>query len=1852
MVKFILNKKSLMKFGKWSLALFSLVLLGFFVVQYIIPILAMAPPATMSDDVIVTLIHPTDGAYTDGANFTFNANWQSQFNLTNCTLVGNFTGGAAEAGNFLANTTNISTIVNNTYYGINATNVTDGYYLWNVYCFNETSHGNYFGSNYSVTVDLTDPVINYVFPGNNGYFNDTNAVNFNVTLAEQNIDFDINVTVYWRRQEADNSTSYIGNTTVCSGTAPNYGCNITVDVHNYISEDQIMEFIFNTTDSANRTSTNGTEADPLTATFDSTDPGSVSDLVPEGNSSTSYFNSTTLVFNWSVASDSKSGIQYYNIYVDDNEGGYSFNGSNTTPTGYQFTGSEGNTYTINVTAVDNAFNENTTGTVSITMTVDTTPPGFVGGLEPTGNYTTLYYNTTTLIFNWSADASDSTSGIKQYKIYVNENLTGYNYDGTNTTPLGYQFTGIEGRNYSVNVTAVDIAENHNITGNATATMAVDTTPPGFVGSLRPTTNSSTSYFNSTTLVFNWSDASDTTSGIQQYKIYVNDNSAGYNYNGTNTTPTGYQFTGSEDHTYTVNVTAVDNSDNENTTGNASITMTVDTTPPGFVGGLEPNGNYTPTYYNTTTLIFNWSADASDSTSGIKQYKIYVNENLTGYNYDGTNTTPLGYQFTGIEGRNYSVNVTAVDIAENHNITGNASEIMVVDTTPPGFVGSLRPTGNYTTQYYNSTTLVFNWSDASDSTSGIKQYKIYVNEDLAGYTYDGTNTTPLGYQFTGIEGRNYSVNVTAVDNSDNENTTGNATATMIVDTTAPVINTTTPTDGGYFSDPNKVFFQVSLYEQNLDTSVNVSVYWRSQTAANTSSYESVVLNCTGSAPSYTCNGTKDVHNFISNEDVMEFIFNTTDSAEWTGTNGTEADPLTATADTMAPNYTNEGDNATTFKSGEPVHIYAQWTDNLDLSYAWLWTNETGSTGMNYTVNYSSPDPLSGTSDWANFTWQNASVPTGTVVGWRIYANDSAGHENVTGIGTFTTDDTPPIFVNNGTNFTVGSTLAKDTPIFIYAQWSDNIELGYYWISNSTDGATWLNYTTTAMPASNWTNISIETAGLGAGTSVYYRIWANDTSSNQNVTNIMVWSIDNTPPFSANNATNTSDTIVKGTLVVIYANWTDNVGLSHYWLWNDSSGSEVNDTATAMPTSNWTNISIDTTNFPVGSFTAKIYVNDTSGNQNVTAVETWTIDDEGPDYGNESNSEAGEAEYVPGVSYTLNISWTDDLGDGNVSKAILEWNELTNYTSVTDPAVLSLGSGNFSLTVSDLAAENYTYRWFANDTSDNWNSTGALTLNITQNTTNPITMYLTNDTTYTNDNIAISAGNTVTVNGTFTHSNSGTMALYSNVTTENESLVDVGSPKTTSASLSAGVYVFIANTSGNVNYTSNSTGPGTFYLTVTADTTAPTITLPVYVNDTIRKSGAEFILNISVSDSTGVNPGDSCNVTFVGTEVWNRTLTYSGGWCNGTIIAPVSGVGADGNFTINITVNDNSTETNEGYNDSYVLVIDNTTPVITGLTAPNNTYNKSAGDGRMWINGTVYDNIKMGPGNVTISGNNASSFEVYNFTGVNNSAFAVYNNTTVSDGLVELTFTYTDNATNSISEAVQFYLDNTPPDSATALKNSSSGKYQESSAQVVQILLTDTWKTNDTIILNYTKYNIATGDQYTWTAVSLSGTHGTSTTYTGTIDTINPYQEDGWVIQYFISGGDNATNSIASGVGGSDSSPLANITIDNYCGNNGTALSYCSHENWPELTTGAANNYYEVHLKTASTWGNALSDYNISTVLNSIDGSYSYVYYYNESSSSWLSYDPNQAWNEQTLRFGNNSFTEYWINATSQNAVIRI
>ncbi|MFQ6010460.1 MAG: hypothetical protein ACE5J7_05090, partial [Candidatus Aenigmatarchaeota archaeon] len=100
------------------------------------------------------------------------------------------------------------------------------------------------------------------------------------------------------------------------------------------------------------------------------------------------------------------------------------------------------------------------------------------------------------------------------------------------------------------------------------------------------------------------------------------------------------------------------------------------------------------------------------------------------------------------------------------------------------------------------------------------------------------------------------------------------------------------------------------------------------------------------------------------------------------------------DLEPPKWSNQSQESDSPEEGSSNELSAYWTDNIQLTYAWLSTNETGNwTNTTYTA-------ISGIGNWSNFSWSNSSLSAGVNVAWKIYANDTGGNENVTDTMNFT------------------------------------------------------------------------------------------------------------------------------------------------------------------------------------------------------------------------------------------------------------------------------------------------------------------------------------------------------------------------------------------------------------------------------------------------------------------------------------------------------------------------------------------------------------------------------------------------------------------------------------------------------------------------------------------------------------------------------------------------------------------------------------------------------------------------------------------------------------------------------------
>jgi hypothetical protein len=236
---------------------------------------------------------------------------------------------------------------------------------------------------------------------------------------------------------------------------------------------------------------------------------------------------------------------------------------------------------------------------------------------------------------------------------------------------------------------------------------------------------------------------------------------------------------------------------------------------------------------------------------------------------------------------------------------------------------------------------------------------------------------------------------------------------------------------------------------------------------------------------------------------------------------------------------------------------------------------------------------------------------------------------------------------------------------------------------------------------------------------------------------------------------------------------------------------------------------------GTYYFEVSTLDSSGTNASSITNTFEVNDTKPPTWSSLNAPSTPTPYAAGEIYYFNITWDDNI---NISKVIFSWNGTANYTY---PDVKNV-SKVYSINLTDLAAGNYIYYWFANDTNGNSNQTSIQVLNITK-ADNPIDVYF-NSTK--NQNITVVNETTLTINAT----GQGNLKLNSKkANLENQ---PIPYPYTFT---SLGMYDFTINATGNQNYTSNSS---TYFVMVVPNYTISYSTPSTYSSTTSSSFSIDF------------------------------------------------------------------------------------------------------------------------------------------------------------------------------------------------------------------------------------------------------------------------------------------------------------------------------------------------------------------------------------------------------------------------------
>jgi hypothetical protein len=302
--------------------------------------------------------------------------------------------------------------------------------------------------------------------------------------------------------------------------------------------------------------------------------------------------------------------------------------------------------------------------------------------------------------------------------------------------------------------------------------------------------------------------------------------------------------------------------------------------------------------------------------------------------------------------------------------------------------------------------------------------------------------------------------------------------------------------------------------------------------------------------------------------------------------------------------------------------------------------------------------------------------------RFYCNDTVDNMNDSASNKvyFTVDLTAPIVtIQSPLNQTYASTTV----------WA-NVTLNEFgsWCGVNNDSNS-VNLTMTNTTGKWWYQFT----GLSQG-SHNFRFYCNDTAGNMNSSLNISFTVDTIPPIvTVQSPSNTTYLITT-----VWANLTLNEAGS--WC-----GYNLDSAASNTTMQNFSgNYNSQITGLSEGGHNIRFYCNDTVGNMNGSVITYFTVGIP-PKWSSIKTQPGTGIEYQPEGKYQFNVTWIDNSG---VSNVIFEWRG-KNISSYLWNNVSKSGD-EYYLNITDLAAGTYNYKWYANDTYNNWNYTSPQTYQV--------------------------------------------------------------------------------------------------------------------------------------------------------------------------------------------------------------------------------------------------------------------------------------------------------------------------------------------------------------------------------------------------------------------------------------------------------------------------------------------------------------------------------------------------------------
>ena len=1497
----------------------------------------------------------------------------------------------------------------------------EGSNTWRVYA--NDSIGQESSDTVTFTKDTINPNIQFVAPTEtSGSFINTNVIDINVTASDTNLDT-ITIRLY-------NSTNDLVETNT-STTSPFF--------INYTNLADGLYF-FNATVNDSATNENSTETKNVT--IDTTNPSidyTTGTPVDNANLSQNY-----IFVNVSVTETNFANITYklFNSTALVNETTYT-----TQTLNINWTSLPDETYTYNVTIVDQAINENSTATRTVTL--DTLKPNiqFVTRTTSEGNFSQNYIE---------ANVTASDDNLDTITIYL-YNSTALVQTNTSTTSTFFvNFTNLPDETYSLNATANDTAGNENST--ETRTIVLDITAPT-INFVAPTETGG-SFISETKIDINVT-ASDIHLDIITIRLYNSSNDL-IETNTSTTSPFYINYTNLADGIYFFNSTANDSASNEANT--ATRNVTIDTVLPTITILFPAN-----TTYNINVSELNYSA------SDTNLYSCW-------YSLDQgvTNSTPDAScpNFTGLssgEGSN-TWTVYANDSAGNEN---SSSVTFFKDTINP-LIEFATGTEN------NDTFFSRNWIFANVTATEVNEdtitFSLYNSSGLVNETSYTDATRNINW--TGLTEETYTYNVTINDTVGNSNNT--ETRFITLDTTLPNIEFISPTTAtGNFSQ-NYIEANVSASDTNLDTItirlyndsglVNSSsnttsphffnftnlqdgTYYLNSTANDTAGNENqtetriIILDTTN--PSVAYNPSTDSDNSFVNRNWILVNISATDTnldavrMEFNGANETflnnvgndywenktslsdGAYSFYAWANDSAGNFNSTATRTVTVDTTNPLISYTTGTpvDNANLSQNYIFVNvsvtETNFANITYKLFNSTAlvNETTYTTQTLNINWTSLLDETYT---YNVTVVDQASNENSTVTRTATIDTGPPSMNYVSPTESSGVSRARDYVEVNVTASDPNLDTITIRLYNSSNSLIRENLSTISPFFINYTNL--------ADGVYFYNSSANDTFNNIADLETRNITLDTTSP----NIQFVTPTTATGNFSqnFIEANVTasdTNLDTITIFLYN----------STALVQSNTSSISplfVNFTGLPDETYYLNSSANDSLGNENQTETRTIILDSTPPQISYNSNTDADNS-FVNRNWIFINVTASDLTKDSvrldfngvnetfDNSNGDLYWE---NKTSLSDGA--------------------YSFYAWINDTSGNFNSTATRT--VTVDTTNPSITSLTESPT---DPATYVQGATYEFNATISDTNLDIVLIEFDGTNYTPTNLSGDVYNLTLTDLAAGTYNYYwyANDSaGNVNATS--------VQTYTINNATGDITL--LINDSASNQTGTYGIQTNASASTLYG---TLTLYRNGTDVTSENnifVTLAANYYNYTAVSSGDQNHSSASTTLFVDISKAQSEVNLTLNET-----DGNVTIVQDSTVPINLTTVSGDSGatlKLYRNGVLINQGTSPLGNQTTF----NTVGVFNITGI----YLESENYTESFETWYVNVTETPDTTNP---------------SVTSLTESPSDPATYDSSNVYEFNATVTDNRNVSVVLiefdgiNHTPTNLV-GDVYNFTTAGLS------------------------------------------------------------------------------------------------------------------------------------------------------------------------